>query len=405
MRERRWLVALVVAAGCLAGACGQKQAGGGASGKPEAQAERATDEVSLAAAEQARSQIQVEPVKASREAELLRVPGRITLSDRGTWHVGVITEGRVEQVLAGLGDYVKAGQLLARMHSHEVHDARANYFTAVSELTKLQAAAQLAKRNYERMVRLHELKAASVEQTEMARQELTNAESELRNGDIAVERSRQHLEENLGVPANVPGNNQSASYNLVPIYAPASGYILSKNITPGTVVQPSVEVFTIGDLSQLWMVASIRQELLGKLQVGQKATVTVAAFPQATFEGSITNLGQQIDPVTRLLNVRIELKNTNGRLRPEMLANAEIPVGEPAPVILAPSDSVQQVNEQNVVFVKTDRERFRAQPVRLGDSVNGQVRVLDGLKGGEEIVTHGSFILKSQLLKSVLQGE
>lgn len=408
MRRMLLLILIVPVASLLMSGCGQKASGTSTSKAAEAapQApEKGTDEILLPVSEQAANQIVTETAGATQEPELLRVPGRITLSDKGTWHVGVMTEGRVEQVLAGLGDYVKEGQVLARMHSHEVHDSRAAYFTSVSELTRFHAAAQLAKRNFERMQRLRELKAASQEQAELARQELTNAEAALRNGEIAVQRSRQHLEENLGVPAEIPSGHPSEQYNLVPIRAPASGYILAKNVTPGTVVQPSTEVFTIGDTGRLWMVASIRQELLGKLRVGQKATVTVAAFPQLRFQGPITNLGQQIDPVTRLLNVRIELGNPDGRLRPEMLANAEIPVGDPAPMILVPVDALQQVNEQNVIFVQTGGDRFRVVAVRAGDSVNGRARVLEGLKGGERIVTHGSFILKSQLLKTVLQGE
>jgi RND family efflux transporter MFP subunit len=366
---------------------------------------RNTSEIVLNEAEQVTSQINTQIVKLEREPDLLRVPGRITLSDNGTWRVGVITEGRVEQVFAGLGDYVHQGQVLARMHSHDVHESRAMYFTAVSDLSRLKAAAQLAQRNYDRMQRLYALKAASLEQTEMAKQELTDAQTALRNGEIAVERDRQHLEENLGIPADVSPKQSRQKVDLIPITAPANGYILAKNVTPGTVVQPSTDVFVISELSHLWMIASVRQELIGNLRVGQSATVTVAAYPQDSFQGAVTNVGQQIDPVTRLLNARIELSNPDGRLRPEMLANAEIAVGEPKPVLLIPNDAVQQVNEQNVVFVKTAADRFQVRAIEAGEPINGRVRVTQGLSGGEHIVTHGSFILKSQLLKSMLQGE
>jgi len=361
--------------------------------------------VILPEAEQQANQILTEVAELRREPEFLRVPGRITLSDSGTWRVGTLTEGRAEQVLVGIGDYVKKGQELALVNSNDVHDARAKYVTSVAELSRLQSAVLLAQHNYERMQRLYALKAASLEQTEVARQELINAQTALRNGETAVVRDRQHLEEHLGVPADIPIGQPVGAMNLIPIRAPADGYILMKNVTPGTVVQPAVDLFVIGETSRLWMVASIRQELLSKLAVGQKPTVTVSAYPDKRFEGAITNLGQQIDPITRLLNVRIEIENRQGLLRPEMLANAEIPVGEPQPVILLAPDAIQQVQQQNVVFVKTAPDRFEARNVTTGEPANGRVRVVKGLAGGEQVVTHGSFILKSQLQKAMMQGQ
>jgi cobalt-zinc-cadmium efflux system membrane fusion protein len=355
--------------------------------------------------EQRANQITTELANLRHEPEFLRVPGRITLSDSGTWRVGTVTEGRAEQVLVGIGDYVRQGQVLALVNSNDVHDARAIYTTSVAELARLQSAAQLAQHNYERMQRLYALKAASQEQTEIARQELTNAQTAVHNAEVAVNRDKQHLEEHLGVPADIPIGQGAAEANLIPIRAPAEGYILLKNVTPGTVVQPAVDLFVIGELRRLWMVASIRQDLLSKLAVGQVSTVTVSAYPERKFTGKVTNLGQQIDPITRLLNVRIELDNPSGLLRPEMLSNAEIPVGDPQPVILLPPDAIQQVRQRNVVFIKTAPDRFEARPVTTGEPANGQARILEGLNGGEQVVTHGSFILKSQLQKAMLAGQ
>jgi len=202
--------------------------------------------------------------------ELLHVPGKIVLPDNGNWRVGAITSGRIERVLVSQGDYVHQGQILARMHSHEVHEAKAEYLTAISERTRLQSAETVAQKNYERTQRLYTLKAASLEQTELARQQWIDAQTALHAGDIAAQRDRAHLEENLGITVADAENPKSDVAELIPVRAPASGYIMQNNVTPGTVVEPSSDLFLIGELQRLWMTASVRDEYMAKLRVGQK---------------------------------------------------------------------------------------------------------------------------------------
>jgi multidrug efflux pump subunit AcrA (membrane-fusion protein) len=363
------------------------------------------DEIVLPLSEQAGGLIQTQPAAFSEEPDILRVSGRIALADDKTWRVGVLTEGRVEIVYAGLGDYVEKGQVLARMHSHELHDARAQYETSRSELNRLQAAAALAQRNYDRAETLLTLKAASIQQTEQARQDLLNAQIALDDGQIAVNRDRIHLEDNLGVPADLPTDEHDENADLIPILAPGSGYILDKKVTPGTTVQPSTDTFLIGELSRVWMLASVRQENLAELRVGQSATVTLPGVPDDRFEGEITNLGQELDPTTRAMKVRIVLNNPKMKLKPEMLANAAIPVGKNKPTLLVPSDAIQQIDGQDAIFVRTAADRFSIRPVRIGEMSEGRTPVFEGLKPGEQIVIRGSFILKSQLLKSSIEGQ
>jgi cobalt-zinc-cadmium efflux system membrane fusion protein len=191
----------------------------------------------------------------------------------------------------------------------------------------------------------------------------------------------------------------------VPILAPASGYIIEKLVTPGKSVQPSTDTFVIGDLSQVWMLASVRQENLGGLRVGQPVAVTLQGMPNQHFPGKITNLGQELDPTTRSMQVRIVLNNSANRLRPEMLATVEIPVAMHKPVLLVPSDAVQQIDGQDVLFVRTAADRFVVRPIRIGETVGGKSPVFEGLKAGEQIVVRGSFTLKSQLLKSTMESE
>jgi membrane fusion protein, heavy metal efflux system len=396
------ILTLLIGSSFLATACGS---GNATAPAPEHVAQSNKDEIVLPPNEQAASLIQTQAATLSQEPDLLRVTGRIALADDRTWRVGVLTEGRVEVVYAGLGDYVKKGQVLARMHSHELHEARAQYETSQSELNRLQAAASLAQRNYDRMQNLLTLKAASIQQTEQARQDLLNAQIALHDGQIAVTRDRIHLEDNLGVSADLPADSHDENADLIPILAPGSGYILAKKVTPGSTVQPSTDTFLIGELSQVWMLASVRQENLAGLRVGQSATVTLPGVPDERFEGKITNLGQELDQTTRAMKVRIVLNNPEMKLKPEMLANAEIPVGKDKPTLLVPSDAIQQIDGQDMIFVRTGADRFAIRPVSIGETSEGRTPVFEGLRIGEQIVVRGSFVLKSQLLKSSMESQ
>jgi cobalt-zinc-cadmium efflux system membrane fusion protein len=291
------------------------------------------------------------------------------------------------------------------MHSHALHDARAEYQTSRFNLNRLQAAVSLAQKNYDRMQALLALKAASIQQTEQARQDLLNAQTALHDGQVANERDRIHLEENLGVAADVPLDTHDENADLIPIVAPGSGYILDKMVTPGVTVEPSTDTFVIGELSQVWMLASVRQEDLAGLRLGQPATVTLPGIPGERFPGKITNLGQELDPTTRVMKVRIALNNPGLKLKPEMLATAEIPVGKRKPTLLVPSDAIQQVDGQDVVFVRMAADRFAIRPVRVGETVGDKAPVSEGVKPGDQVVVRGSFILKSQILKSSMENQ
>ncbi|HYM07303.1 MAG TPA: efflux RND transporter periplasmic adaptor subunit [Terriglobales bacterium] len=336
---------------------------------------------------------------------MLRVKGRIALADDRTWRVGVRTVGSVVAVYANLGDYVRKGQVLARYHADEVRDSRAQYRAALSELDRAKAGATQAQRNRDRAQRLLNLKAGSVQQLEQTQQDLVSAQAAVKKAQIEVDRGRDLLEDDLRVPADPAPNRQDETEDNVPIVAPAEGYIIEKNVTPGKTVELSAVTFIIGDLAKVWMLASVRQEDLGRLQTGQSAFVTMSGQPGLRLTGKITNLGQEFDPNTRMMQVRLELANANGRLRPEMLADAEIPVGGRKPVLRVPSDAVQQVNGQDVVFVRTAPDRFAVRPVRVGETADGQTPVHEGIKAGDQVAIRGSFILKSQLLKATLESE
>jgi len=345
--------------------------------------------------------ITVEKVTVRSRAEAVQASGRITVNEERTWRVGAVTNGRVVMVLANAGDHVQPGQVLARLHSHEVHEGRAEYQKAVAELARLKSVVSYAQRARDRARRLLELKAASVEQVEHAEGELRNALAAMKNAEVEVTRTRAHLVEFLDVPLEGTGGNNEAR-DLIPIRSPAEGTLLARNVTPGTVVQPSNELFVITDLATLWMIAQVNEEYLGKLRKGQAARVEVQAFPGHAFQGRITKLGEELDPATRTLRVRIELPNRAGRLKPEMYATATIELGGSVPALYVPQEAIQEIAGRPTVFVRTSPGHFQARAVRTARPLDGYIEALGGLRPGEEIATRGSFVLKSQLLKGTL---
>jgi cobalt-zinc-cadmium efflux system membrane fusion protein len=364
---------------------------------------RTNKEVVLSPEQQSSIAVETQLAQLSEEPNLLRVKGSIALADERTWRIGVRTVGSVVAVYKGLGDFVHKGEILARYHADEVRDSRALYRRAVSDLGRDKAVEMQAQRNRDRAARMLELKAGSPQQVEQAEQDLVTAHAEVRNAEIEVDRLRDLLEDDLRVPAEPRGQDEIE--DDVPIIAQADGYILEKNVTPGKSVELSSVTFVIGDLSKVWMLASVPQEDFGKVRLGQSAAVILPGDPFRRVPGKITNLGQSLNPITRVMEVRIELDNRDNRFRPEMLANAEIPIAGRKPSILVPSDAVQQVGDQDVVFVQTGQGLFDVRAVKLGEAADGKTPILEGIRAGEPVVVRGSFILKSQLLKSTLESE
>lgn len=337
--------------------------------------------------------------------------GRLVTNENTTWRVGAITDGRIIRVEAKVGDRVEKGQLLARMFSHDIHESRAEHRRAVGELARLKSNLDFSRRARDRMNRLYQMKAASLEQLEVAENSMRNEQVALQNAEIEERRTRLHLTEFLQIPidapvdhGDVPDPEVHVDY-LIPIHSPASGIVLSRIVTPGAVVTASSDLFTVCDLSSIWAIAAVQEEHLSRLRSGVPARVSVQAYPNRTFPGRVLKIDEKLDPETRTVSARIEIDNRAGLLKPEMYATIELDSGMSESAIFIPQDAVQDLNGQPTVFVEVDAASFRPVPVTVSRSVEGLVEVTGGLKGGERVVARGSFILKSQLLKSSLSDE
>lgn len=377
------------------------------SAPPVAEA-KAGNSVTFPSELQTSSGVAVLTVTSQAMPEVVRATARLTNDENHTWRVGAVAEGRIERVQANPGDHVEKGQLLAQMHSHDIHESRALYKRAKADLARAEGLEQYQAGVRDRAKRLLDLRAGSVAQLEQAETTLRNAQTDVHNAGIEVDRTRSHLTEVLGIPAEeseIPQGPIGDDNDLIPVKAPAAGVVLARNVTQGTVVNPASDLFVISDLSTLWAIAEVSEEFLGKLRIGMPVNVSVQAYPGQSFAGRIGKLGEALDPGTRTIKVRIDLPNSQRRLKPEMYADAEIQVGRGGSALMLPAEAVQDVRGESVVFVRVAPDRFEVRPVRAGKTVDQAVEILSGLQPRDEVVVKSAFILKSEFLKESLAGQ
>jgi len=167
--------------------------------------------------------------------------------------------------------------------------------------------------------------------------------------------------------------------------------------SPGDTVDPGREVFTVADLTQVWVQAEVYEKDLGRIRVGQSAFITVDTYPDHSFEGKVSYIGDALDPQTRTTRVRCEVSNHDLRLKTDMFANIELPTKFSKQAIAVPSAALQVVEGKNVVFIRRSQTQFEKRDVEKGVTVNQQTEIVRGLKQGEPVVTQGAFHLKSIL--------
>ena len=189
------------------------------------------------------------------------------------------------------------------------------------------------------------------------------------------------------------------------IKAPIDGVIIERKGTTGELVDKAKEIYTISDPTQLWAITEVKERDIAAVKVGQDATFAALAYPDEKFHGKVILIGNQVESGSRTIEVRIAVDNADGRLKPGMFADVEIVTTILDNVLLIPDSALQTDGEEQIVFVALDGNKFEKRIVKLGLEQAGRVQILDGVKAGENIVTEGSFILKSEMLKGQLGEE
>jgi membrane fusion protein, heavy metal efflux system len=189
------------------------------------------------------------------------------------------------------------------------------------------------------------------------------------------------------------------------IKAPIDGVIIDRKATTGELVDKAKEIYTISDPTQLWAIAEVKERDIAAVKVGQDAAFAAVAYPEEKFHGKVVLIGNQVESGSRTVEVRIAVDNADGRLKPGMFTDVEIVTTILDNVLLVLDGALQTDGDNQIVFVALDGNKFEKRTVKLGLEQSGRVQILDGVKAGEHVVTDGSFLLKSEMLKGQLGEE
>jgi RND family efflux transporter MFP subunit len=311
----------------------------------------------------------------------LRAPGVIEPNAYKSVKVTPTAGGRIVRVSAELGERVRRGQVLAQIYSSELADAQARYVTASAEL-------DAHEREVTRTEKLGEIGAAS-------RQELERIHAEHAQRRAALQSAASQLRL-LGASEPAPGATKLPEPTIA-VPAPLDGVVTERIANVGLNVQKDETLFTVVDLSTLWVVADIFEKDFSRVRVGTNVTVTTAAYPGLELKARVSYIDPQVDASTRTAKARIEVPNADQGLRLGMLVEAqfEASAGD-APEI--PRSAVQNVGDRSVVYLaKSDPPtEFVEREVRLGATSADRVQVLGGLNTGDKIVSEGSFSVRAE---------
>ena len=377
------LVSGCVLLAVLAGGCGE-------GGKTEAvqPADKTKPAGEANHAPEVRSQIVVEEVQLKPIAGDLSLPGKVQYSEDRYAKVSSPLVGRVVEVRAKLGDKVAAGQVLLSLES-------ADLGAAYSDFVKAESDFQLSKRNYELAKDLYESKA-------MSKKDLVQAENDFLKAQAEFRRTRERLLA-LRVPAEELDKPRTERLitSRFDLKSPLAGTVVERNVTVGQMVgaDPTQVLYTIADLNELQVVAEVYERDLSRVSKGAAVTVTVEAYPDETFSGTIVYVGDVVDPTTRTIKVRCNVTNRDLKLKPEMFAQVRLKVGSNRPVLALPKEAVIVVGGQAFVFVQAADGRYVRRPVVTGTMSGDTIQIREGLQSRERVVVKGALLLKGEMEK------
>jgi Cu(I)/Ag(I) efflux system membrane fusion protein len=294
----------------------------------------------------------------------MRTVGQVEVDERLLEHVHIKLEGWVEKLYVRFtGEEVKKDQMLFEIYSPDLVATQDEYLLA------LKSVRELGDSEFS-------------EVAEGARSLLEVTKRRFALWDITPD----HIEE-LERTGKV--------LRTLPLHAPISGYVLQMNLREGMYVTPDLDLYTLADLSKIWVLADFYEYEIPEVKVGQQATIELAYFPGKKFQGKVTYIYPVLDPKTRTVKVRFEFPNPEWKLKPGMFANVEltIPLGNR---LVVPNSAVLDSGTEQRIFVAQGEGLFEPRKVRVGLRTQKWYEILDGVKEGETVVSSANFLLDSE---------
>jgi Cu(I)/Ag(I) efflux system membrane fusion protein len=302
----------------------------------------------------------------------LRATGRIEVDERRTYTIAPKFEGWVEHLYVNTtGQAVSKGQALFDVYSPDLVSAQREHALALQGLASMQNADGDAKKSMQQLV--------------------TASAARLHNWDITDAQSATSASD---------GTSQRVTFRT-----PVTGIVLEKKAVQGMRFMPGEPLYQIADLATVWAIAEVPEQDIEQVQLGSRTQITVDAYPDRTFNGRVTFIYPTLDSATRTVQVRMEIANPKGLLKPAMFANALIQAGKSGKVLTVPTSAVIDSGTRQVVLVRLAEGRFEPRTVTPGGRSDDYIEILNGVAEGEQVVTSANFLIDAESnLKAALNG-
>jgi cobalt-zinc-cadmium efflux system membrane fusion protein len=361
-------------------------------------AESVRDTASLSAEALRISQFATAPATVAPWSDGWNVPARIILDPALTQPLGAIAEGRITGVLVRVGDRVRKGQVLVRLHSHEMMDAQSDLSKAQAAQDEAASALALATSAAERAERLYSIKAYSLADLERARAARTQAAAALSQARAERTRATGMLEHLTGTEAGSGG----ADGHEVLVRAPIDGVVVAREAQPGAVVLVGAPLLTVSQPTALLLVMALPERAMGAAGINGTIHFTVPAYPAEKFEARIARISPTLDSTSRTIEVQARIVNGADRLRAEMFASAELLGAPGAPVLSVPTSAVQAMEGDTVVITGKQVGTgmlIEAVPVRVGRRTSERSEIVAGITAGTPVIARNAAIARADLLR------
>jgi cobalt-zinc-cadmium efflux system membrane fusion protein len=345
----------------------------------------------------------IEPIREMPFRPASATDGKIAIDDDLVTPVYSPYSGRVTKLMARAGDRVRAGDPLFAIQASEFAQGQNDLISAAATLKTARAQLNLAQTNEKRQHDLYLAQGGALKDWQQAQVDLATAQGNLHAAEIGLTAVRNRLRILGKSDAEINALESAANLATVApdavVHAPISGTVTQRQIGHGqNIVSASSgasnPVFSIGDLSTVWLVANARETDAPLIHVGDPVEVRVLAYPGRVFRARITYVAPSIDPNTHRLPVRAEVENTDQALKPEMFASFDIITGDEAPAPAVPTGAVVYEGSRAHVWIADPAtRRVIARQIRIGRIADGEVEVLDGVKPGEQVVVSGSLFI------------
>lgn len=310
-------------------------------------------------------------------------PGKVEANANRLAHVTLPLTGRVTDIYAKIGDFVRQGQPILTVESPDADVAVSSSRQAEATLTQAKSALAKSQMDLDRQKDLFEHGAVPQKEVLNGQAVVVHMQAAVEQAQATGEQARRRLQI-LGV---------STFGQRITVNAPISGKVLDMSVAIGEFRNDlSVSLLTIADLSSVWITSDVQETSIRLVRAGEPVRIELSAYPGETFRGRVTMIGDVVDPQTRTVKVRAEMPNPNGRLKPEMFGNVRLAErNELCPTV--PAAAVMATDGKAVVWRETSRGVFDKVTVTLGAQTEVRVAVVSGLKAQDRIVVDGVMLL------------